>query len=272
MSTLPIADYALISDSHSAALVSRDGSIDWLCFPRFDSPSVFAHLLDDQGGAWSIRPLGTVESSRRYIEDTMVLETTFRTAGGTVVVTDALAVGRNEGGHDLGAHSPHVLLRTIDCTEGTAEVEIEFSPRPEYALIAPLLSSIDGGIASRGGAHVLVLSSPVDMSIDGCDARARVGLEEGNSLSFALHHRNSWEEAPAPWSQEEISGRLLDTIEAWQTWSSMHQSYEGPWRDLVHQSGRVLQALTYQPTGAIVAAATTSLPEEIGGERNWDYR
>jgi alpha,alpha-trehalase len=185
---------------------------------------------------------------------------------------DALAVGRNERGHELGADSPGALVRRATCIEGRVQLELEYSPRPEYGLIFPMLSSRDGGVAGRGGADILFLSAPVEMEIDGSDARARFALEKGESAGFALQHRNSWEETLMLWTQEEITRCIDDTTEAWRTWSSLHQNYDGPWRDLVHQSGRVLQALTFQPTGAIIAAATTSLPEEVGGERNWDYR
>jgi GH15 family glucan-1,4-alpha-glucosidase len=189
-----------------------------------------------------------------------------------VKLVDALAVGRNERGHELGADSPHVLLREASCLEGDVEIEVEYAPRPEYGLIYPLLSRTEGGIAARGGADVLVLSSPVTMEIDDSTARARLTLTQGESVAFALHHRRSWEQPPPMWNQDEITKRLDDTIEAWRTWSGLHQGYDGPWEELVHTSGRVLQGLTFQPTGAICAAATTSLPEEAGGERNWDYR
>jgi GH15 family glucan-1,4-alpha-glucosidase len=268
----PIADYALISDCHSAALVSTRGSIDWLCFPRFDRPSTFARLLDDAAGHFSIRPVDDGHSARRYVDRTMVLETSFEVPSGTIVLVDALAVGRNERGHELGLDSPHALLRKATCTRGEVEVEVEYSPRPEYGLIYPFLTAVEGGIAARGGADVLALSTAVPMTIDESNAVARFVLREGESAVFAVQHRQTWEDPPPLWAAEDINARLDDTIEAWRTWSDLHQGYQGPWEDLVHTSGRVLQALTFQPTGAIVAAPTTSLPEEAGGERNWDYR
>src|ERR1700694_4019887 len=272
MSDLPIADYALLSDCRSAALVSRAGSVDWLCFPRFDGPSVFARLLDDQAGHWSIHPAGTYEVSRRYIEATMVLETRFNTPTGTAVLVDAMAIGRNERGHQLGVASPGMLLRSVSCERGTVEMELEYAPRLEYGRIYPLLRPIEGGITTRGGADVLVLSSQVALTIEGSLAHARFSLQAGEQVSFALQHRAGWEEAPQACTPTAISTYLHDTQEGWRTWSALHQRYEGPWRELVHHSGRVLQALTFQPTGAIVAAPTTSLPESVGGERNWDYR
>src|SRR5215470_16204849 len=156
MNSLPIGDYALLSDCRSAALVSRDGSVDWLCFPRFDGGSVFCRLLDPSGGRFSIRPDGEFEASRAYVDQTMVLETTFVTASGTAVLTDAMAVGRNERGHDLGAESPGVLLRRLACTDGEMEVEVSYAPRPEYGLIHPILEPVPGGLAARGGASRLL--------------------------------------------------------------------------------------------------------------------
>jgi alpha,alpha-trehalase len=272
MSQLPIAEYALLSDCRSAALVSKDGSVDWLCFPRFDSPSVFGRLLDARAGHWSIRPIGDAEATRRYVEDTMVLETTFRTATGTVVLVDALAVGRNERGHELGAGAPSVLMRRVSGVTGDVELELEYAPRPEYGLIYPVLNPVDGGVTARGGADVLALSSPVPVEIDELVARARFTVRGGEAIAFALGHATSSQERPGLWSQDEIAGRLDDTKRAWHTWSELHQSYDGPWEELVHHSGRVLYALTYFPTGAICAAPTTSLPETAGGSRNWDYR
>jgi GH15 family glucan-1,4-alpha-glucosidase len=279
MSHLPIGDYALLSDCRSAALVSRAGSIDWLCLPRFDGPSVFARLLDDDGGHWSIgvpragapQP-GGATTSRRYVEQTMALETTFEGPGGTAVLTDAMAVGRNDRGHDLGAGSPGALLRRVTCTAGAVELALDYAPRPEYGLVHPVLHPVEGGLVGRGGADVLALSTPFELAVDGASASGRFTLRAGETACFALHHARSWEPSPSVWTQAEIGQRLEDTLQGWRSWSAMHQAYEGPWRELVHHSGRVLQALTFQPTGAIVAAATTSLPETVGGERNWDYR
>jgi GH15 family glucan-1,4-alpha-glucosidase len=156
--------------------------------------------------------------------------------------------------------------------EGSVELELEFAPRPEYGIIHPLLAPQAGGLIARGGADVLVLSAPVRIELDRSTARARLTLEANETVGFALRHCRSWEPVPAAWSQDQIAERLEDTIAGWRSWSAIHQQYEGPWRELVHHSGRVLQALTFRPTGAIVAAPTTSLPESIGAERNWDYR
>jgi GH15 family glucan-1,4-alpha-glucosidase len=272
MSTVPIAAHALLSDCHSAALTTTDGSVDWLCFPRFDSPSVFGRLLDDAAGHWSIRPAGEFAAGRRYLDRTLVLETTFRTAGGTLTVTDALATGAENRGHQLGIDAPHLLIRSVRCVHGTVDLEVVCAPRPEYGLLHPLLSPVDGGLTARGGAERLVLSSPVPLTLDRSTATARVTMTAGQTLAFGLHRSGAGEPPARVWGQAELAGRLDATVTAWRSWSDLHQNYEGPWRDLVHHSGRVLQALTFQPSGAIVAAVTTSLPEAVGGERNWDYR
>jgi alpha,alpha-trehalase len=268
----PIGDYALLSDCRSAAPVSRAGSVDWLCFPRFDAPAVFARLLDPGAGHFSIAPAGEFRARRVYADQTMALETTFTTAAGAAVLTDAMAVGRNERGHDLGAGSPGVLLRQLICTSGEMDIEVSYAPRPEYGLIHPILETVPGGLAARGGAGRLLLSAPAAFAVDGATATARLHVTAGQVAGFALAHGQLGGPPLAAWDAGTIAARLADTLAGWRSWSAIHQSYEGPWRDLVHHSGRVLQALTFAPTGAIVAAPTTSLPETVGGERNWDYR
>ncbi len=268
----PIADYALLSDCHRAALVSRDGSVDWMCAPRFDSPAVFGGLLDADAGHWAIAPAGNHESRRAYEGESLVLGTRFACADGEAVLTDALASGPNEHGHELGMAAPGALLRRVACSRGRVRLRLEFAPRPEYGLVHPVLEPCDGGIRSRGGPLSMVLSSPVPLEVDGADARAVLELEEGQALHFALHFRPASSSPPGVWRPDEIDDRLAETVEAWRSWAEMHQGYQGPWADLIHHSGRVLQGLTYCRTGAIVAAPTTSLPEVVGGERNWDYR
>lgn len=272
MSTTPIADLALVSDRHSAGLIGRDGSVEWLCFPRFDGPSVFARLLDDEAGHWAIRPVVPYEATRRYLPRTMVLETTFRTGSGTVVLTDALLTGPDDGGHRLGAGVPHLLARRVSGLGGEVPMEIEYRPRPEYGLVRPVLSVVGGGVTARGGAGGLVLTSPVPLGIGDRGGCGVFRVREGEIRHFGMHCPAPPEAPARVWEQAELAARLDDTIAAWRSWSSLHQAYDGPWRDLVHHSGRVLQALSFQPSGAIVAAATTSLPEWAGGERNWDYR
>ncbi len=272
MSDTPIADHALLSNCRSGALVDRDGEVVWLTFPRFDAPSVFARVLDGAAGHWSIRPTGGHAVVRRYLEHTMVLETRSTTASGEVVLTDALALQPESTGHALGVGSPDLLLRSLTCTRGEVEIEVEYAPRPEYGLITPLLSSVPGGITARGGADWLVLTTPLPLHLHDGAARGRVSLAEGDTLAFALHRSTLGQESARTWTAEEVAAQLRGTVAAWRSWSDLHQSYDGPWADLVHGSGRLLKALTYAPSGAIVAAPTTSLPEEVGGERNWDYR
>ena len=272
MSSTPIADHALLSDRHSSALVTRGGSVDWLSFPRFDSPSVFGRLLGEQAGHWQVQPTGPWTSTRRYVDRTLVLETTFTGPDGTLVLTDAMAFGPDNDGHRIGADVPHLLVRRLECTGGTVEVAIDYRPRPEYGLVVPLLTAVDGGVTARGGAEWLVLTTPVALVCERGTASGTVRLTAGERLHLALH-RSTLTQAPARvWSQHELATRLDATVEGWRTWSALHQAYDGPWADLVQHSGMVLQGLSYQPTGAIVAAATTSLPEGVGGERNWDYR
>jgi alpha,alpha-trehalase len=270
---LPVGDYALLSDCRSAALVSRAGSVDWLCFPRFDARAVFARILDQDAGHLAIHPAGHFEASRRYADQTMVLETTFRTGTGTAVLTDALATGRGDRCHHLGAGSPGILLRRLSCTGGEIDAEVSYAPRPEYGLVQPMLVPVPGGLAARGGADRLLLSGPDEgFQVKGATATARLHLKAGQTALFALQHALRWEPALTAWDQGEIAAWMENTLAGWRSWSVIHQTYDGPWRDLVHHSGRVLQALTFAPTGAIVAAPTTSLPEAIGGARNWDYR
>ncbi|MFI2362417.1 glycoside hydrolase family 15 protein [Promicromonospora sp. NPDC019610] len=284
MSRQPIGDYGLLSDRHSAALVCRDGSVDWLGFPRFDSPSVFGRLLDDAAGTWTIRPAGAVGSAdvhRSYVPDTLVLRTVLTTPTGSVELTDALAVtdpradvadNGAEDPHRLGEHAPHVLVRRLRGLSGEIELDVVVRPRPEYGLIVPLLVQGEGAVACAGGASQLLLSSTIDWTLDDGEARATVHVAAGQTVGFALQHAHLSDPPLQPYTSEQIEASLQTTIGAWQSWSAAHQTYDGPWRDLVLQSGRVLQGLSYRPSGAIVAAATTSLPEEIGGERNWDYR
>ena len=272
MSATPIADHAFLSDRHSCALVDRAGSVEWLCFPRFDGPSVFARLLDDDAGHWQVSPDGGWRSRRRYVGRSLALETTFSTPSGELVLTDALALGPDNGGHRLGRDVPHLLVRRVACTAGSVDVLVDYRPRPEYGLIAPLLSAAEGGIAARGGADWLVLSLPGAVELENGSARARLHLDAGDVVHLGLQRSTLGEHPAHVWTQDELAAGLEGTLAAWESWSELHQAYEGPWRDLVHCSGRVLRGLSYQPSGAVVAAGTTSLPEGIGGERNWDYR
>jgi GH15 family glucan-1,4-alpha-glucosidase len=267
-----IGDFAFISDCQSAALVGRDGSVDWYCPPRFDSPSVFARLLDDNGGHWSIRPTREFEVERSYVGETMVLRTEFRTENGRVALTDALALGSGERGHEIGLRVPHVLLRRIEGVEGEVEVEAEFAPRMEYGLTLPRVQPTDTGVLARGGPTELHLLSGRPLSVEDSEASARFTLRAGEAADFALLYERASSGQGIDLSHLDVREELKNTREGWKSWSEMHRGYEGPYVDQVRRSALVLQALTYQPTGAVTAAATTSLPEKIGGGANWDYR
>jgi len=264
----PIADYALLSDCHSGALVSRDGSIDWCAFHRFEARPVFARLLDwKKGGFFEIAPTGEYESSRRYLPNTNVLETRFETPGGVVTLTDALVVRVEEG------HPDHRLVRRVQCESGEVEVRLRFEPRFDYALTEPRVELIhDDLVIAYGGPDALVLQTELTIGTVEMSACEAVGtLSQGDDTLMALTWWLPQELRSERLPREQILGELEGTIGYWQAWAE-RCTYEGPYRAQVLRSGLVLKGLTNSPTGAIVAAATTSLPEEIGGERNWDYR
>jgi alpha,alpha-trehalase len=257
MPSTPIADLALLSDRHSSALVSKAGSVEWLCVPRFDSPSVFGRLLGENAGHWQVVPVDAWTATRRYLPRTLVLETTFTTATGTLVLTDLLAMGEDNVGHRLGHGVPHLLVRRVACVAGRVDVRVDYRPRPEYGLLTPLFAAVEGGVTARGGAEWLVLTTPIPLDLT---ADAGTGLRRmtvGETVHLGLH-RSTLEQTPARiWTQQELSDVVDRTVRAWESWSDLHQAYEGPWADLVHLSGRVLQGLSFQPSGAIVAVATT---------------
>jgi alpha,alpha-trehalase len=269
----PIADYGLLADCNSAALVSRDGSIDWLCLPRYDSPASFARLLDPDGGHWSIRPSGAFSTERRYLPGTLVIETLFQTDTGTARLRDAMAFAPGQRGHDLGFHSPHEILRSVEGVSGEVELEMELAPRPEYGLVTPLFRAEDGGGRTFGGPNRIAMRCAVPKELEDGTLRAAFTVSEGDQLGFSLRWAPVEQpEPPRPTESEEVAARVDDTAEAWRSWEAEHDIYEGSNKELVRFSSRVLKGLTYRPTGAIVAAPTTSLPETVGGERNWDYR
>ena len=269
----PVADYGLLADCNSAALVGRDGSIDWLCLPRYDSSALFARLLDPDGGHWSIRPAGEYESERRYLPGTLVIETTFTTASGKVRLVDAMAFAPGQRDHDLGFDAPHELLRSIEGVEGSVELAMELAPRPEYGLVKPLFRAEGDGGRTFGGPNRIAVRAGVPVSIEDATMRASFAVGGGDRLGFSLRWAPVEHPAPPqPTPPEKVAARIEDTAEGWRSWEAEHDIYDGPHRELVRMSSRVLKGLTYRPTGAIVAAPTTSLPETVGGERNWDYR
>jgi alpha,alpha-trehalase len=268
----PIGAYGLLSDCNSAALVDSNGSIDWLCLPRFDGPAVFARILDPEAGHWVIRPAGEFRTERRYVPGTLVLETTFTTETGTVRLRDALAFLEGQRGHDLGLDAPHELLRAVEGVSGSVELQMELAPRPEYGLVRPLFRQTDGGGRTFGGPNQIVVRAGAPVEIEGSTMRASFTVTEGDVIGFSLGWAAPERKPPEPTAPDRVAARIADTAEGWRSWEAEHDIYEGPHRDLVRLSSRVLKGLTYRPTGAIVAAPTTSLPETVGGERNWDYR
>jgi GH15 family glucan-1,4-alpha-glucosidase len=268
----PIADYGLLADCNSAALVSRDGSIDWLCMPRYDSPSVFARILDPAAGHWSIRPVEPYEVARRYLPGTLVVETTFTTAAGSVRLVDAMPFVEGQRHHELGYDARHELLRLVEGVDGTVELELELDPRGEYGLVRPLFRQVEGGGRTFGGPNQIAVSAGVATEVVDSTMRSRFAVAAGEQVGFALHWAAVESPPPMPCPPERVAARIEDTAEAWRSWEAEHDIYEGPHRELVRLSSRVLKGLTYRPTGAIVAAPTCSLPETVGGERNWDYR
>ncbi|MET0512004.1 MAG: glycoside hydrolase family 15 protein [Thermoleophilaceae bacterium] len=270
----PVADYGLLADCNSAALVDRHGSIDWLCLPRYDSAALLSRILDPAAGHWSIRPAGSCATERRYLAGTLVIETTFTTETGSVRLIDAMAFAEGQRGHGVGLDAPHELLRSVEGIAGTVELVMELAPRPEFGLYRPLIRLLDDGARSFGGTSPVRLRSGVPVELDDESIlRASFSVREGERVGFALRRLPvETQPPPEPTVPADVADRIADTVEAWHSWESEHDIYEGPHRDLVRHSARVLKGLTYRPTGAIVAAPTTSLPETVGGERNWDYR
>ena len=268
----PIADYALLSDCHSGALVSKDGSIDWCTFHRFEARPVFARILDwAKAGFFRVAPLDDdYESTRRYLPGTNVLETSFRTPSGTLVLTDFFEFRESGVGE---AHPEHRLIRIARCTEGEVAVKVKLVPRFDYGLTTPRLETLaDDLVVVYGGADALVLQSELpfgdaERSATEGNRKLRAGEEAFVVLTYQLPH----ELDPQRLTRDDLHAKLADTTSAWSAWAE-RCTYDGPYREQVLRSALVLKGLTNGPTGSIVAAATTSLPEEIGGERNWDYR
>ncbi|HEY6139860.1 MAG TPA: trehalase-like domain-containing protein [Thermoanaerobaculia bacterium] len=256
-----IADYAVIGDTRSIALISRRGSIDWLCWPRFDAPSIFACLLDiEKGGHFSIAPSVPFTAKRRYVDDTNVLETTFACDGGEATLLDLMPVMTEE--EKTRRLTPfRQLLRRVDCIRGEVPLRVEYMPRPDYARVTPRLELRDGRIhCAWGGARVMNLRSDARFDERGV---AEFTLRAGERRTFALGYDDH---SPAVFPP--IDGDAIErSIEFWREWSSQ-LTYKGPYRDAVMRSALVLKLLTYAPSGGIIAAATTSLPEQIGGVRN----
>jgi GH15 family glucan-1,4-alpha-glucosidase len=276
----PIADYAFLSNCHTGALVATDGSIDWLCTPRFDSASVFGSLLDRQAGGFRLGPFGiNVPTARVYEPGTNILETTWKTPSGWAVVRDALTMGPTRGDDVTTPHTrppadedaDHVLVRTARCLEGTVEMELVCEPVFDYGRVPATWTMIDdgrGAAEASGAGHAIRLRTDMALGIEGDRVRARHTLGPGDTVYCAL----SWGDDPGPAGIDEADVRLAATTRFWRNWLNRARIPDHRWRDPLQRSALTIKGLTYMPTGATVAALTTSLPESPGGERNWDYR
>jgi GH15 family glucan-1,4-alpha-glucosidase len=266
-----IGDYAAIGDGKSVALVGRDGSIDWLCWPRFDSPSLFGAILDPSAGRWRIAPVGPAQTTRQYITDTNVLQTRFDTGTGSVVLTDLMPVA-SEGEKRRLLLPEREILRLVECERGEVEIEWSFEPRPGYGhRAASVRRAGQLGLRAETGAGLLALRTDLPLEISG-DGRVggRARLASGASAQASLTLAT---EGPAvlPPLGEWSRAALDRTVQWWKTWASSAR-YDGPCREAVIRSALTLKLMVYAPSGAVVAAPTTSLPERIGGPLNWDYR
>jgi GH15 family glucan-1,4-alpha-glucosidase len=257
---LRIEDYAVIGNCETAALVGRDGSIDWLCIPRFDSAACFAALLGTaEHGRWLIAPAGPVRAvRRRYRPGTLILETEFETGEGVVVLSDCMPIGA----------APPVLVRMVEGTRGTVPMRIELAIRLDFGSRIPWVRRQDDGIRAIGGPDALRLRTPVPVRGEDFRTVGDFTVAAGESVPFTL----AWYPSQGPDPEARPPASLIDETETWwRDWSG-RCTYEGDWREPVVRSLITLKALTYAPTGGLVAAATTSLPERLGGVRNWDYR
>lgn len=270
----PIADYAIIGNTHSAALVGSDGSIDWCCLPHFDSGAVFCRLLDvDKGGFFRVGPVDSHTSSRRYRDGTAVLETEFATDRGRVRLIDFMHSQRIAHSR-LGADKPycHRLLRRLDGLAGRVEIELVLRPTFDFAEQSATFSLTDQGalaVAADERLH-LRITPQTRLQVSADRVSARIEVQKGERLWIELSH-GAEESGTAALADVNAEALLEETDRHWREWSELC-TYDGPYHALVRQSARVLKLLTFGPTGALVAAPTTSLPEEIGGARNWDYR
>jgi GH15 family glucan-1,4-alpha-glucosidase len=261
-----IEDYALIGDGRTAALVARDGSIDWLCLPNFDSPSIFAAVLDAaRGGAFELQPTQPFDARQRYLPGTNVLETTFTTSTGCGRVIDALTLPRP------GLPPMRELVRAIDLQSGTMRLRWRFAPRFDYGRAVPRFERRRRQLVASWGSEAVALAAwnGIELTASGGDAAGEFELRHGERALFAMS--TAYAEPLIDSPMKDVEARLAHTIDFWQRWSADRPS-DGPWSNAVERSALVLKQLIYSPSGASVAAPTTSLPERIGGPRNWDYR
>jgi len=281
----PIADYAFLSDCEANCLVSPSGQVEWMCVPRHDSPSIFAALLDRGAGRFAVAPYGVREpASRRYLPGSLMLETTWQTRTGWLIVRDSLVMGP---WHHIDERSPtyrrspndyeaeHCLLRTVRCVSGTVDLSVQCEPvfdygrrQPEWGYSGPGYGEAVASCPPGGAGPMLRLTTDLRLGIEGTAAHARTRMSEGDEAFVAL----SWGKVPPPRTWDEAAQKQWQTAEYWRQWIAVGEFPDHPWRAQLQRSALTLKGLTYAPTGALLAAATTSLPETPGGERNWDYR
>jgi alpha,alpha-trehalase len=279
----PIAEYGFLSDCETCALVAPTGNVEWLCLPRFDSPSVFGAILDRDAGTFRLGPADVeVPAARRYLPGTMVLETSWGTRGGWIIVRDVLLIGPWHHEHDRSRthrraptdyDADHVLLRLVRCVNGEVQVTLDCEPRFDYGRLNGIWEYTGTGYhearcSAEGIDVVLRLTTDMNVGFEGPRSTARTLMHEGDTLFVAL----AWSEHPAPTSYQDAYDRLVWTAHHWQHWLDHGNFPDHPWRAALQRSALTLKGLSYSPTGALVAAATTSLPESPGGVRNWDYR
>ncbi len=267
---LPIAAYALIGDCRSAALVGADGSMDWLCLPRFDDPSIFGRILDARrGGHWQVCPVGEYRAVQRYRDRNNILETIFSTATGTAVVTDFMPVDEKTIEHHARPHREPRVVRIVECLTGAVTLRHQFKPAPDYASNSVRFQADGWRLhANSADLHVCMQST---VAVTGATARWRMKAGEQIAMGLRSDRRGPCNSARHEWSVEHARDLARITQEYWWRWIDKC-NYHGPYQKPVVRSALALKLMTYAPTGAIVAAPTTSLPEEVGGERNWDYR
>jgi len=279
----PIADYAFISDCETCALIAPTGNVEWLCLPRMDSPSIFGALLDRDAGGFRLGPSDVlVPAARRYVPGTMVLETSWETRTGWAIVRDVLCIGpwyhdeqRSRSHHRTPTDydADHMLVRTVKCVQGSVEIHLECEPMFDYGgLFASWQYTAEGygeALATCEGMDLdLRLTTDLRIGLEGPRARARTTLSEGERAFVAL----GWTPHPPPKDFAEANALVVRTSHYWQKWLKGGTFPDHPWRSYLQRSALTLKGLSYAPSGALVAAATTSLPETPGGERNWDYR
>jgi len=280
----PIESYGFISNCHTGALIAPDGAIEWLCVPRFDSPSVFGSLLDRGAGMFRLAPFGVaVPENRHYDTGTNIVITTWMTPNGWLVVRDALTMGPSQVEDHVTPHTrppqdndaDHLLVRTAECVAGYVELELVCEPAPDYGRAEASWKLVENSrhaadlFAGDDDAPVMRLQTDLALGIEGNRMRARHTLQEGETVYCAL----AWSpDHPAPQSVQEAAARIATTAALWRRWLRSLRIPDHPWRQAIARSSLAIKGLTYMPTGSLVAALTTSLPEAPGGERNWDYR